>query len=416
MAWAEKRGDGYRAAWRDGDGTRRYKSGFRHKKTAVTFAVEQEQASQGVSLTDPRATFDDWLEKWLRIRNVEASTDKKDRERIDKHVRPQWGSVPVVKITKMAAEEWVSELDEVLSAWTVRRVWFNFATPLRWAHERGARLSNPIAYALSRGTLPAPSRGHERYLPWVMFPDLEGRLDGAGKMAAQLLFGTGTRFGEMAGLHRHRIDLDRQVMHVLETWDREGRRIKGYPKEGASRITRTVPLADWLCAALSDWFDANPDPGRCGFPHAGSDCRSGLIVVGVRGRPLNREHYAADVLKPALAEIGQTGFRIHDTRHTYASWLLQAGRSLVEVSELLGHHSIVVTQKYAHLDGTHWAGVRGALSRGDDAAPRTPRGQLGDTPATDGPLWPAVNSQNQSGTVIDFPQRSATISGKPRAG
>lgn len=41
--------------------------------------------------------------------------------------------------------------------------------------------------------------------------------------------------------------------------------------------------------------------------------------------------------------------RIHDLRHQYASFLVNAGRSLYEVQQILGHSSPVVTQRYAHL-------------------------------------------------------------------
>lgn len=41
--------------------------------------------------------------------------------------------------------------------------------------------------------------------------------------------------------------------------------------------------------------------------------------------------------------------RIHDLRHTYASWQLQAGQSIAEVGQVLGHVSATTTQRYAHL-------------------------------------------------------------------
>ena len=40
---------------------------------------------------------------------------------------------------------------------------------------------------------------------------------------------------------------------------------------------------------------------------------------------------------------------MHDLRHSYASFLVNAGRSLYEVQKLLGHHDPKVTMRYAHL-------------------------------------------------------------------
>lgn len=58
--------------------------------------------------------------------------------------------------------------------------------------------------------------------------------------------------------------------------------------------------------------------------------------------------YAAWFIARDLAELED--LRIHDLRHTYASILINSGVSLYEVQTLLGHSSLQMTQRYAHLE------------------------------------------------------------------
>lgn len=62
----------------------------------------------------------------------------------------------------------------------------------------------------------------------------------------------------------------------------------------------------------------------------------------------------------AREKAGLEGVRFHDLRHTYASWLIQGGALPTAVRDLLGHSSLAVTSRYAHLGRRDlWQAVQG---------------------------------------------------------
>ena len=59
----------------------------------------------------------------------------------------------------------------------------------------------------------------------------------------------------------------------------------------------------------------------------------------------------------AVERAGITDFRFHDLRHSAASYLAMNGASLMEIAAVLGHKTLQMVQRYAHLSDAHTAGV-----------------------------------------------------------
>ena len=58
-------------------------------------------------------------------------------------------------------------------------------------------------------------------------------------------------------------------------------------------------------------------------------------------------------MRSACGRVGLEGVTFHTLRHTFASWLVMEGVRLFEVSQLLRHASIQMTERYAHLAPNH---------------------------------------------------------------
>ena len=110
------------------------------------------------------------------------------------------------------------------------------------------------------------------------------------------------------------------------------------------RIPRTksgrplsVPLNVTAKTTLEKLFEAREPEAQYVFPHK-SGPNAGEPVQDIK----NGFHAALEIAKIE-------NFTWHDLRHTFASWLMMRGASLRSVAELLGHQSMKMTMRYAHL-------------------------------------------------------------------
>lgn len=76
--------------------------------------------------------------------------------------------------------------------------------------------------------------------------------------------------------------------------------------------------------------------------------------------PSTRVHKPLDIRlawETARRQAGLTDFRYHDLRHSAASYLAMSGASLLDIATVLGHKTLAVAQRYAHLSEQHTAAV-----------------------------------------------------------
>jgi integrase len=367
MAWSEKLPSGkYRGVYRDGAGKRRSAGTFTHKAKAEREAAAKERDARSLLWRDPEAykrPWGEWADEWQTARQVEATTARADIIRRRKHLDPRWSDVPIGSITRHDVKAWAVQLRGTgISPSTVQRIVHLFSASLNAAQDAEVIEVNPAA----RIRLPKGAQEQERFLTHDEHAAIREQMPTErDQLLVDVLANTGLRWSELAGLHWSRVNLQRGLLTVVEVYDEMPGTIKPYPK---GKRSRTVPLTDDLIAALAARQDEHGVGTSCGVEHTSGICRSGLVFTTPTGRPLRNSNWAAG-WRLAVEGAGVGQVRIHDLRHTYASWLLQRGIPLAEVGRLLGHVSTQTTAKYAHLAETPSEAVRLAL-----AAPQKPHG------------------------------------------
>jgi site-specific recombinase XerD len=109
-----------------------------------------------------------------------------------------------------------------------------------------------------------------------------------------------------------------------------------YDPKSKNGNTRHIPLNSVAQAAFQELFARSSGQGR--------------VFVNMQGEPLKGYKHWFD---PAVREAGISFFTWYCLRHTFASRLVMAGVDLRTVAELMGHKTIQMTMRYAHLAPAH---------------------------------------------------------------
>jgi integrase/recombinase XerC len=209
------------------------------------------------------------------------------------------------------------------------------------APRRPSRLPRVLSVDEAAHLVTAPNRGTVR-------DEALARRDAA---MLELLYATGMRISELAGLTLDRLDLARRRLRVIGKGRKERQLLFGAP--AASALRRYLEVARPMLASRGD-------PGSAVFLNA-----SGR-PLSVRGARLVIERWVEATGSPSSTSP-------HTLRHSFATHLLEGGADLRVVQELLGHANLQTTQVYTHLsDAALRTAYRGAHPRAE-RAPSTPR-------------------------------------------
>jgi len=311
---------------------------FDRKTDAKNWAIQTEAAIKErrhfKTVEAKKHTFGEMIDRY--IRDV-IPTRKKGQEK-QKSLVSWWkdalGPYSLIDVTPSMIAEC---RDKLLREKTYRGTLRSPATVVRYlaalSHVYSAAVNewewleaNPLAKVKK----PTEPRGRVRFL------DEEERqrlLDACKESASEYLYpvvvlaiSTGMRYGEILNLTWEDVDLKKRKIILHETKNNE---------------RRVVPIVGLSLDILKGFSKVRRIDSNLLFPG------------GHPQKPVDLRHAWEVALKRANIE----NFRFHDLRHTAASYLAMNGATLAEIAEVLGHKTLQMVKRYAHLSEAHTASV-----------------------------------------------------------
>lgn len=281
--------------------------------------------------------------------HIENASKPNDRTRADyrrdaeRHINPYIGKVTVADLTPDNVRKWLRTLAATdMADKTIANVHGLLSGAMKAAVQRGYRDGNPCEGV----SLPRRSdhdSAEMRFLTHEEWAGVDQQLGAVLNGHYQLLFrvlaGTGMRWGELAALRVGDLSLDATppTIRIIRAIKRDAN-MKAYVGTTKTyRSRRTVSITKSLAAQLK--------------AHVVGMAPGDTVFTMRTGSPLHATNIRTRAWWPALkaAQI-EPRPRIHDLRHSHASWLLAAGVDMLTVQRRLGHESILTTTNtYSHV-------------------------------------------------------------------
>lgn len=368
MATIEKRGDKYRvryAVYEDGKRIQRNKS-FAKSKDAKDFAAKvQHKINTGNYAYARGVTFGEYLRDWMDTycQHLRPNALADIKVSIDKHIIPALGNTPLDRLTTTAIQKFYNKLLETeyrkavyeqrggvsvlvrpaqtYSPKTVRNIHGALHKALQQAVITNLIARNPSDY------VHLPKKEQKDYvIPTpeqfkVLLRELAKRPEYPVVLTCSIL---GCRRGEALGLYWTDIDFQNDTVsfkraYIMNSLTREAE--IGPLKTKNSK--RTVPLPDILKAELLSLKEER----AALVAQWGMD--TPFVFVNAVGQPF-RPDSCSRTFRETIRKVGLDGMRLHDLRHTFITYLLEAGENPKTSQEFVGHADAgFMLKQYAHV-------------------------------------------------------------------
>ncbi len=279
-----------------------------------------------------------WVATYIATRSGVAKSTLYDYEMyLRNDITPAIGKIPLTLLTHADVADWVNSM-----AGAAGKTIANKHGLLSAALNAAVR-EKLIPYNPATGTrLPRTERPDMVFLTPAEFRQLQAGFTDRWQALVEFMALSGARFGEISALKPS--DVDRQASTVRIARARKRTYEKGNNYEVGPTKTKRSERVINVTKTVLDKLDYDNE----------------WLFTNTKGGPLQLAGWRANVwYKSVQRAQDKHGLakrpRVHDMRHTCASWLVQSGVSLPVVQAHLGHENISTTIKlYAHLDrGSH---------------------------------------------------------------
>ena len=148
--------------------------------------------------------------------------------------------------------------------------------------------------------------------------------------AFEMLYWCGIREGELLALTPTDFDFEAGTVSISKSYQRlKGKDVITTPK--TKKSNRVIKMPKFLCGEMEDYLKM--------FYSAGADER--IFPVS--------KHYLHHEMDRGAKAAGVKRIRIHDLRHSHISLLIDMGFTALAIADRVGHESIDITYRYAHL-------------------------------------------------------------------